>query len=115
MPAHFWTASVTLGASTASLSESYKRQLDLDTAIATTTFTIDGTTYKREVFASSVAQAVVVRLTADKPGSISVEVGLDRPGPADLGGLDAIARNPQYSLESQRILQATCRDHLGLA
>ncbi len=72
------TPSVTLGSSTA-LSESYKRRLDLDTAIATTTFKIDGITRKREVFASPVDQAVVVRLTADKPGSISVDVGLDRP------------------------------------
>jgi alpha-L-fucosidase 2 len=60
-------------------SESYKRELDLDTAIATTTFTADGTTYTREVFASPVDQAVVVHLTADKPGSISIDVGLDRP------------------------------------
>jgi len=67
------------GVSSAGSSESYKRQLDLDTAIATTTFKIGGITYTREVFASSVDQAVVVRLTADKPGSITVEVALDRP------------------------------------
>jgi len=74
------TPSITLRSGPSS-DASYKRQLDLDTAITTTTFKIDGITYKREIFASSVDQAVVVRLTADKPGSISVEVGLDRPTP----------------------------------
>ncbi|GAI27988.1 unnamed protein product, partial [marine sediment metagenome] len=92
------TPSVTLGPSTG-LSKSYKRQLDLDTAIATTTFTIDGTTYKREVFASPVAQAVVVRLTADKPNSITVDVGLDRPADFELGlvGPDTLSMFGQVS------------------
>ncbi|MBN2269225.1 MAG: glycoside hydrolase family 95 protein, partial [Sedimentisphaerales bacterium] len=80
------TSSVTVGppqdssgVSSAGSGESYNRRLDLDTAIATTTFEIDGVNYNREVFASPVDQAVVVRLMADKPGSISVEVALDRP------------------------------------
>ncbi len=74
------TASVTLGPSTGlGLSKSYKRKLDLDTGIATTTFTKDGISYKREVFASAVDQAIVVRLTADKPDSISLDVAMDRP------------------------------------
>ncbi|MHC4734285.1 MAG: glycoside hydrolase N-terminal domain-containing protein, partial [Planctomycetota bacterium] len=72
------TASVTLGPSTAS-SESYRRELDLDTAIATTTFVIDSITYKREVFASPVDDVLVVRLTANKTGSIDIDVALDRP------------------------------------
>ncbi len=72
------TPSVTLGPSTAS-SESYRRELDLDTGIATTTFIKDGISYKHEVFASSVDDVLVVRLTTDKPGSIDVNVALDRP------------------------------------
>ena len=57
----------------------YRRQLDLDTAIATTTFEKDGTKYTRQVFASPVDDVIVIRLTADKPGAISVDVSLDRP------------------------------------
>ena len=76
------TASVTLGPSTG-LSDSYKRELDLDTGVATTTFIKDGISYKREVFASAVDQAVIVRITADRPGSICIEATLDRP--ADFG------------------------------
>ena len=45
----------------------YKRSLDLDTGTATTEFTAGGVTYKREVFASYPANAIVVHLTASKP------------------------------------------------
>ena len=72
------TPSVTLGSATEP-KESYKRTLNLDTAIATTTFEIDGITYKREVFASPVDDVLVVRLTADKPAGITIDVSLDRP------------------------------------
>ncbi len=64
---------------TAGQAASYRRDLNLDAAIATTTFTLNGITYKREVFASPIDQAVVVRLSANKPGQISVDVALDRP------------------------------------
>ena len=57
----------------------YHRQLDLDTAIATTTFEKDGVTFTREVFASQVDDSIVVRITADKPGAVTLEVSLDRP------------------------------------
>ena len=49
----------------------YRRALDLDTAVVTTSYEQDGVRYTREVFSSSVDQVVVVRLTADRPGSIS--------------------------------------------
>jgi len=77
------TPSVTLGPSTG-VSESYKRELDLDTAIATTTFTVNGITYRRQVFASVPEQAIVVRLTAEEPGSICIDATLDRPADFDL-------------------------------
>ncbi|UCG49470.1 MAG: glycoside hydrolase family 95 protein, partial [Phycisphaerales bacterium] len=72
------TASVSLEALPAR-GESYRRQLDLDTAIATTTFTKDGVRHRREVFASPAADVIVVRLTAEKTQSIDVDVSLDRP------------------------------------
>ncbi|MHC4112139.1 MAG: glycoside hydrolase family 95 protein [Planctomycetota bacterium] len=74
------TASVTLNPSAGmGVSKSYQRKLDLDTGIATTTFTKDGISYKREVLTSAVDNAIVVRLTADKPGSISLDFTMDRP------------------------------------
>jgi alpha-L-fucosidase 2 len=41
----------------------YRRELNLDTAIATVTYQVDGATYTREVFASEPAQVVVTRLS----------------------------------------------------
>jgi len=49
----------------------YRRALDLDTAVATTSYERNGVRYTREVFVSPIDQVVVVRLTADRPGSIS--------------------------------------------
>lgn len=57
----------------------YRRELDLDTAIATTTFTIDGVDYKREVFSSPVDDVLVVRVTASQPGKLNLRAWLDRP------------------------------------
>jgi len=49
----------------------YRHELDLDTAVVTTTYEQAGVRYKREVFSSPVDQVLVVRLTADAPGKIS--------------------------------------------
>ena len=57
--------------------QSYRRELDLDSAVATTRFTHDGVTHTREVFASHPADAVLVRLTASRPGSVSFTAGLE--------------------------------------
>jgi alpha-L-fucosidase 2 len=55
----------------------YSNTLDLDTAVATTRYTVNGTTFTREMFISYPAQVIVLRLTADKPGALSFTVGLD--------------------------------------
>jgi len=60
----------------------YRRELDLDTAIATTRFTLDGVTYTREVFASAAHDVLVVHLTASKPNALNIEIVLDRPADA---------------------------------
>ncbi|MGB2908551.1 MAG: glycoside hydrolase family 95 protein [Candidatus Aminicenantaceae bacterium] len=49
----------------------YRHQLDLDTAVATTRYEQGGVSYTREVFVTPVDQAVVIRLTASRPGSLS--------------------------------------------
>ena len=54
----------------------YQRSLDLTTGIATVKYSKDGVNYKREVVASHPDQTIVVRLTADKPGSISFDAEL---------------------------------------
>jgi alpha-L-fucosidase 2 len=52
----------------------YKRWLDLDTGIATTEFTAGGVQYRREVFASFPANAIVVHLTASKPAAFTLSL-----------------------------------------
>jgi alpha-L-fucosidase 2 len=49
----------------------YRHELDLDTAIATTTYEQGGVRFSREVFVTPADQVIVVRLTADTPGRIS--------------------------------------------
>ena len=65
-------------------SESYRRDLNLDTAIATTTFIANGVMFTREVFCSAVDQIIVVHLTADKPGKISFKASLATPQRANV-------------------------------
>ena len=57
----------------------YRRELDLDTAVARVTYTRNGVRFTREMFASPVDQIIVVRLTADKPGQISFTTGMTTP------------------------------------
>jgi len=59
----------------------YRRELDLDSAIASTSYRVDKVTYRREAFASHPDQAIVLRLTADHRGSISFTLRMDCPHP----------------------------------
>jgi alpha-L-fucosidase 2 len=59
--------------------EAYRRELDLDTAIATTTYRANGATYTRQAFASYPDQVIVVRLECDTPGALSFTAALTSP------------------------------------
>ncbi|MGW8949505.1 glycoside hydrolase family 95 protein [Streptomyces sp. NPDC055709] len=66
----------------------YERELDLETAITRVSYKRQGVRHTREVFASAPDQVVVMRLTADTPGSISFTARFTTPqratdGPAD--------------------------------
>jgi alpha-L-fucosidase 2 len=50
--------------------QEYARTLDLDSAIAATTYRAGDVTHHREVFASFPDQVIVVRLTTDQPGTL---------------------------------------------
>ena len=62
----------------------YRRDLNLDSAIASVSFVADGVRFRRELFASPVDQVIVCRLTADKPGRISFSAGLNTPQKANV-------------------------------
>jgi alpha-L-fucosidase 2 len=57
----------------------YRFELDIDAAIARLTYRLGTVRYTREVFASHPAQAIVMRITADTPGQITVSTWIDRP------------------------------------
>ncbi|MFY0254141.1 glycosyl hydrolase family 95 catalytic domain-containing protein [Chitinophaga sp. 30R24] len=54
----------------------YYRELNLETAVATTSYNVNGVKYIRNVFASIPDQAIIVRITADKPGSITFSAAM---------------------------------------
>ncbi len=60
----------------------YRRELNLDTGIARTEIRAGGVRYNREVLVSHPDQAVVVRLAADRPGSLTFAVKLTREADA---------------------------------
>ncbi|MER6008813.1 glycoside hydrolase N-terminal domain-containing protein [Nonomuraea angiospora] len=57
----------------------YNRFLDLTTATTTVTYLQNGVRYRREVLASAPDQVIAVRLTADKPGSITFSATFGSP------------------------------------
>ncbi|MEO6850785.1 MAG: glycoside hydrolase family 95 protein, partial [Mucilaginibacter sp.] len=59
--------------------ENYYRELDISKAVATTTYTVDGVNYKREVFSSIPDQVMIVHLTASKPGSLNFSAAMFSP------------------------------------
>jgi alpha-L-fucosidase 2 len=53
---------------------SYYRDLDIRDGVATTRFSAGGVNYRREVFASAPGQVIVVRISADRPRALSLEI-----------------------------------------
>lgn len=62
--------------------QDYRRELDLDSAIARVTYRIGDAVYTREAFASYPDQVVVVRLTCDRPGRLSFDTSLSSLHPS---------------------------------
>lgn len=58
--------------------------MDLEKAVATTAYTVNGVDYKREVFTSFVDQLVIVRLTASQPGKLTFSASLTCPQKVDV-------------------------------
>lgn len=54
----------------------YRRELDLDTAVASVRYRHDGVDFLREAFASYPAQVIVVRISASRRGRITLRVSL---------------------------------------
>lgn len=81
----------------------YYRDLDLERAVATTRYKVDGVTYQREVFASFPDKVIIVRLTADQPGRLNFKARYTSP-------LDHKVSRKGKKL----VLAGTGRDHEGV-
>lgn len=59
----------------------FYRELDIEKAVAKTSYKVSDVTYTREVLASFPDRVIVVRLTASKPGSLSFNAFYSTPQP----------------------------------
>lgn len=57
----------------------YYRELNIDSALAVTRYTVDGVVYKREYIASLAENVIMVKLTADEPGRITCDAIFTSP------------------------------------
>jgi len=57
----------------------YRRELNLDTAVTTVSYLSNGIRFSREIFASAPDNVIVVRLSADKPASITFSASMKTP------------------------------------
>jgi alpha-L-fucosidase 2 len=69
--------------------QGYRRELDLDTGVASVSYAFNGVSYTREIFSSPVDQVIAVRLAADRPGKITVTIGMTTPQTATVSPEDA--------------------------
>jgi alpha-L-fucosidase 2 len=82
----------------------YRRELNLDDAIARVRFRSGGVLYTREVFASAVDHVIVLRVSADRPGSIGLTASMSRERDAT-----ARAEAPNIAILEGQALPASAR------
>jgi len=83
----------------------YRRSLDLATATAVASYTVDGVSFRHETFVSPVDDILVMRLSADRKGAINGRISIDSPQRSDLSKIE-----PQ-----QLILSGTGKSESGIA
>ncbi len=84
--------------------KNYHRELDLEKAIAKTSYMVDGVTYTRTAFAAFGNRVIVMRLTGDQPGQISFTANYSTP-------------HKKFSIHSSAkdlILDGISSDHEGI-
>jgi len=81
---------------------SYRRWLDLDSAVCTTEYRLGEALIRREVFASHPDRMIVVRVTSDQPGRLSGVVRLTSPhsdSQVQVAGADALVLRGQVQAD----------------
>ena len=79
----------------------YRRDLNLETGVATVSYTSGGVQYRREAFASAPDRVIVLHLTAGTPGKLSFTVTMDRPSDFQVHALSdrdlALTQGPAHT------------------
>jgi alpha-L-fucosidase 2 len=66
--------------------ENYRRELDIDRAVASVQYRAGGVTFRRELFASHPDSVIAMRITADQPGKLAFRARLETPHGVPGGG-----------------------------
>ena len=66
----------------------YRRELNISEAVAKTTFSQNGISYAREIFASNPDNVIIIKLACDKPSGIDVNIRFDSPHPTASQGVE---------------------------
>lgn len=82
----------------------YYRELDIDKAVASSRYNVNGVHYTTHVLSSYPDQVIVARISADKPGAVSFSATMDRPGPSKMLNLSTQGNN-------ELVLSSTTSDH----
>ena len=86
----------------------YKRSLDLDTAVATTSYRAGGVLYTRQVLSSLSSQVIAVRISADKAKALNFTVSMDTPHPQST----VVAKDDSLLVLSGRLTGEKFESHL---
>ena len=73
---------------------SYRRELSLGNALATTSYTYNGVKYERTVFASQADNAIIVHIKASEKGALSFNVAFETPLEAKVFPLSVSGKEP---------------------
>jgi alpha-L-fucosidase 2 len=84
MPSYQTVGDLVLGFGASSFAEEYRRDLDLDSAIASVRYRQDGVNFTREAFATAVDQVIAVRIRADRDGAVDLRASFETPMPGVL-------------------------------
>ncbi len=104
----------------------YRRELNLDTAIASESYDIGSRRFTREYFASAPDNVIVVHVACDQPGQVSFTARLDSQQPFETKAVDGelmmdgtwhgTVRSPEEHLKrSQNLTMLWCGDGLSYA
>jgi len=87
----------------------YRRGVDFETGRAWVEWTDDSATYTREVFVSRVTDAVFLRIKANRPGSVTCRVSLDK-APCEQSGENAHSSSLPGDVELSAAARASIDD-----